>query len=405
MTRRERRLRPTIRLRLTVLYGVLFTVAAALLITISYLAVANQVGPRTSEGFEQRRERLADLLDVPVEELPEQGPPSPEGRESLRAAFESIERDVRSEFLDELLFQSLVAFAFTGAGSVALAWYMAGRALRPVDEMARAAHAISEETFDRRIDVEGPDDELRRLAETFNEMLDRLERAFETQRNFAADASHELRTPLAVLRAKADNVLSDEATGVATRTLARDVQLEVDRADRLVDALITLARADARSGDHEPIDLARVVGDVVGTFAKAADVAGIDLDLELGDALLTGDRPLLERLVSNLIDNALQHNIRAGWVRVSVATEGDHAELTVANSGAMLSDDDVEVMFERFYRTRDQSSSRRSGHGLGMAIIREVADAHGATITVEPHDDGGMTAKIRFPPARVAVGS
>lgn len=405
MTRRERRLRPTIRLRLTVLYGVLFTMAAAVLITISYLAVANQVGPRTSEGFEQRQERLADLLDVPIEELPEQGLPSPEGRESLRAAFESIERDVRSEFLDELLFQSLVAFAFTGAGSVALAWYMAGRALRPVDEMARAAHAISEETFDRRIDVEGPDDELRRLAETFNEMLDRLERAFETQRNFAADASHELRTPLAVLRAKADNVLSDEATGVATRTLARDVQLEVDRADRLVDALITLARADTRSGDHEPIDLARVVGDVVGTFAKAADVAGIDLDLELGDALLTGDRPLLERLVSNLIDNALQHNIRDGWVRVSVATEGDHAELTVANSGAMLSDDDVDVMFERFYRTRDQSSSRRSGHGLGMAIIREVADAHGATITVEPHDAGGMTAKIRFPPARVAVGS
>jgi signal transduction histidine kinase len=282
--------------------------------------------------------------------------------------------------------------------AIPVAWWLAGRVLRPIDDVTTEASTLSATSLSRRLPNDGPNDEFRRLKTAFNGMLDRLESAFESRQRFAADASHELRTPLAVLGAMADNVLDDHPADPRTRQFANEVRTQVNRSESLVESLLTLARADSVGQSRESVDLADVTAAAVSAVAEDAAHAGVSITLDLKDALVLGDPILLGRLIENAVDNAIKYNVtRDGWISVSTTIKGGDAILEVANSGKVLRADRVPQLFERF--ERGDVRSERDGHGLGMPIIRRVAQAHGGTATASPRRGGGMKLRVTIPVA------
>ncbi len=224
-------------------------------------------------------------------------------------------------------------------------------------------------------------------------MLARLEVAFHTQRRFSADVSHEIRTPLAIIKAEAEVTLGDGLSTERERRLARSVLDATDRAEALVASLLALARSESTMLTRDRVDLAELAGDVVGERIEAADAAGVSLDLDLGTAIVDGDRYLLERLLANLVDNAITHNASRGWVRVSVDTAGARVLVRVTNGGAPLSATDLERMLEPF----DRLAPERPGFGLGMTIVRSVTEAHGGTVRLGARPKGGLDVTVELP--------
>lgn len=386
-------IRPTIRLRLTLLYGVLFLVTSGVLIGVAYLFVANDVGHERSPTV--RREHVEEIFanaGIPGPNTGTSGRPEPSP--ALEEALNQFAEDARQALLNDLLTQSLLALTITASASLALAWWVAGRALKPVDAITEAASKLSEANLHERLPNEGPDDELQRLRSSFNEMLGRLEKGFEIRRRFAADASHELRTPLAVLQAQADNVLADPEVAPSARELAIDVQIQVKRAEHLVEALLALARAEDDSSEHTELDLAELVGDVVGELVAEADAQKLELHLELEDADIVGDLALVRLLASNIIRNAIVHNNENGWLKVSVSRSEEVCELRVENSGLLLDEEQLSDLFQRF--KQGNGTGKQRGHGLGLAIVEAVARAHDAEVVANPRSDGGLDLKIRF---------
>jgi len=276
---------------------------------------------------------------------------------------------------------------------------MAGRVLRPIRQITAHARRASEATLGERIGLRGPPDELKELGDTIDAMLGRLEAAFASQRWFAAQASHELRTPLTVMRAEADVAVAAPDATARERRLGEAVRAAVDRGERLIDGLLAMSRSESSLRDNAPIDLAELVGDVVGDQVRAADAAGITVDLELEAAPVAGDRMLLERLAGNLIGNAIRHNYRGGWMRVSVATEASHAVLRVVNSGPVLAPGAVAALFEPFQRGQGVNPGRPHGFGLGLAIVRSVATAHDGEVAATSPAEGGLVVTVRLPVA------
>jgi signal transduction histidine kinase len=268
-----------------------------------------------------------------------------------------------------------------------------------VQRITAHARRASQSTLADRIDLRGPPDELRELADTFDAMLDRLQAAFEAQRRFAAQASHELRTPLAIMRAEADVALNAPDVTERERRLAEAIQHATERSERLVDGLLALARSESTLRDDTRVDLAELVGDVVGEQALAADAAGVELDLDLGevDVTVSGDRALLWRLVGNLVENAIRYNQPKGWARVSVGVDGGQAVLRVANSGPRVASETVEALFEPFRRGVGSGRDRPAGFGLGLAIARTVVLAHGGEIEAAAPASGGLVVTARIP--------
>jgi len=374
------RLRPTIRLRLTLLYGGLFLGASVLLLALTYGLLSRALAPPSPPDADNVEERSGDQGSV------------------LEQLFEA-RSDEREAALSEVLTQSLVALLLTSGGAMALGWVVAGRVLRPVRQITAHARHASEATLGERIGLRGPPDELKELADTIDAMLGRLEDAFAAQRRFAAEASHELRTPLAIIRAEADVVLAAPDATARERRLGEAVRTAADRSERLVDGLLALARSESTLRDDVRIDLAEVVGDGVGEQTRAADAAGITIDLALAAAPVMGDRMLLERLVGNLVENAIRHNRRGGWVRVAVGTEARQAVLRVANGGTVLAPDAVAALFEPFRRGRGDRRDRASGFGLGLAIVRSVATVHGGAVEATAPAEGGLVVSVRLPVA------
>lgn len=386
----------TIRLRLTLLYAALFTITSAALILTAYLFVnGGAVGP---ERIQRDRMLIAEAFDAAgIEQVGEFGRVGGQRGagngglpDEVSAALVELTNDARDDVLAELLTRSLLAFALTAGGSILLAWWVAGRALAPVDAITAAANQLSVQNLHDRLPDTGPDDELRRLRRSFNAMLDRLEAGFESQRRFAADASHELRTPFAVLRARADNVLSGADTSTKT-AFASDVCAEVDRAEHLVSALLALARAE-QPIEYRPIDVAEMVGDVVGDLAPLADQHSIDVRLALAEGSTSGDVALVTSMVRNLVRNGIVHNIDGGLLDVEVVNEGTEVLLRFENSGQLLDADEVETLFQRFRRGREAAD--RHGHGLGLAIVDAVAVAHGFDLRAEPRPGGGLRIEV-----------
>jgi signal transduction histidine kinase len=298
--------------------------------------------------------------------------------------------------------QQFLVFSLAGLGVATLAagglgWAVSARVLRPLRAITTAARTASQENLDQRLALTGPPDELKELADTFDGMLARLDGAFASQRRFVANASHELRTPLTEMRTLIDVTLGEPGRPAAPQDgVLAGVRAAVDRSEELIEALLILARSDRGLGQTEVVDLPTAVEDAVDQAATAAAARQVTIGTSLQTAQVTGDRVLIERLVTNLIDNAVRHNMPGGWVQAATRCETGFAELTITNGGEPIPPDQVGGLFEPFRRLAGRAGSR-PGAGLGLSIVASVARAHGGQATAHARPDGGLDVQIRLP--------
>jgi signal transduction histidine kinase len=384
----------TVRVRLTLLYTGLFVACGAIVVAITYgLVAANLTNPQNKSTVVKAP---SDFIKSCKEALTSGKPVEPNTRQKCESAFnEGVDygaQTQRDAVLANLLRYSLTTFgAVTLFGAVA-GWFVAGRVLRPIHRITAAARAASEHDLSARVSLRGPRDELRELADTFDEMLERLDAAFEGQRRFIANASHELRTPLTVMRATIDVVLAKPAPSTDELVrMGQDVRAAVNHAEILIESLLTLARNVRGLAVHEPTDLATVVEDVVDEL----DPGDRRTHLDLEPAPVFGDPILLERLAANLVDNAVRHNVDGGQIWLATSTVDGHALLQVANTGPVVAGDAVGRLFEPFQRLHDRTGN--GGFGLGLAIVASIAGVHGGSATAEPRDGGGLSVTVRLP--------
>jgi signal transduction histidine kinase len=310
-----------------------------------------------------------------------------------------LRRTLSAEAANDALASLAVWYAVALAGmllaAAAVGWLMARRALAPVEEMTRFARRISEERLGERLAPGGPPDELRELGETLDAMLERLSGAFDAQRRFLANASHELRTPLAVIRAEADVALANPDPDVEElREVAVAVSESVIRTEALLDGLMLLARSQPGLLRPEPLDLAEIARRVARQSAAEASSLGVEVHVSAEPARTTGDRALVERLVANLLENGVRHNVPGGWVDVRVRADGDDAVVRVRNSGRVVAPEHVGRMTSPFERLGRHGDAQ--GAGLGLSIVQAVADAHRASLAIVAQPEGGLDVTVRF---------
>jgi signal transduction histidine kinase len=294
--------------------------------------------------------------------------------------------------LNHLLVYSVASLVGVTALSALAGWVLAGRILQPVHQLTATARSASERTLSTRMEVRGPHDELRELAETFDDMLARLDAAFSGQQKFIANASHELRTPLTVMRTSIDVVLAKAHPTIAELVaMGLEIRRAVDHAEHLIEALLTLARADRQLTRAEPIDLATVAEDALDT----ARLGDLTLETELQPAPVRGDPILIERLVMNLVDNAIRYNTPAGTIHLVTASQSPYVEFRVVNTGPVVPPDAVPGLLQPFTRLNDRTS--HEGHGLGLALVSSIATQHRATVALCPNPGGGLDVSVRFP--------
>ena len=387
--------RLTVRARLTLLYTGLFTLCGAIVVVVSYILVAHlrasvqgKQPPSVSASFAAlcRSEAASDHPDQNI---------LVKCASSLQLLGAQQQRDFT---LSHLLLYSLITLAVVIVLAAVLGWISSGRALRPVHQITTAARAASEHNLSARVAPTGPRDELRELAETFDEMLGRLQAAFEGQQRFIANASHELRTPLAVMGSTVDVVLDNpDSTPGELRGMAADIRAAVNDAEHLIGALLILARNERGLTVHEEVDLATVAEDVLDT----AGLGDRRVQATLEPAVISGDPVLAERLIANLVDNAVRYNIPAGDIWISTRTTAGSSQLTVANTGPVISPADTGRIFQPFQRLSHRTS--HDGSGLGLAIVASIAAIHGGTATARPRDDGGLSVTVTIPSAACGV--
>jgi len=393
----------TIRLRLTLWYGSLFLLTGFALLAINFLLV-RQAFPSDPGAF---RSAAAERVGIPRDafnpgrraQFPRDGGPplvfAP--GEVLDAAAEQIKEDT----LRRLLAQSTLLLVALTIPSLGLGWIMAGRMLRPIAEITATARRISDEHLHERVALGGPPDELRELADQFDVMLDRLQRAFEAQRSFVANAAHELRTPLTVIRTELDVSLDrEDLSRNELRDMVAVIRRALERAQALIDALLMLARADSPPGPAARVDLSAVARRSLAMHADAAQARDLSVESDLADCDVHGDRVLLEGMVDNLVANAIAHNRPAGWVRVAVTPHTGGVTLVVSNSGDTIGADEAEQLFARFARRDDSRSRESGGYGLGLSIVRAVAEHHGGSAVASPVEGGGLEVRVTLPRGR-----
>jgi len=392
--RRARLPRRTVQLRLTLLYGGLFLLSGAGLLLLTYALVAHQLpsgsaltgraGPRTGRAlFITANGGCAGQPGA----LPLQPGQVAQCLSQQRAAE-----------LSQLLTDSGIGLGVMTVVSIGLGWLVAGRVLAPLRTITAAAQRISASSLHERLALAGPDDELKELGDTFDRLLGRLEASFGAQQQFVANASHELRTPLARQRTVAEVALADPEPTVASlraaceRVLAAGVQQE-----KLIEALLTLARSERGLDRRDPFDLGAVTGEIVSSRGAGAAARQVTLTAALAPAPTHGDARLAGWLVANLVDNALRHNLPGGSAEVVTGIRGGQATVTVANTGPVIPPDRVAQLFQPFQRLAATRVAARDGLGLGLPIVSAIAAAHGADLWAAARPGGGLYAEIRFP--------
>ena len=324
----------------------------------------------------------------------------PPGSQEVKVA-RAIQRQLTADALHRLLFEYLGALLVMTMVAVATGYLLAGRALRPLREITATARRVSGENLGERIALAGPADELRELADTFDGMLSRLDAAFASQRHFVANASHELRTPLAIMRTEVDVTLADPKASLdELRTMGETVRETVDRCERLIGSLLTLARSEAAVGRGEAVDLAALAGDCITDLRVRADEASVLVHDDLEPAVTCGDPALVERLLANLLDNGIRHNEPGGFLDVSTRTLDGRVRLVVANGGAKIAADEAPGLTQPFRRR----SRAVPGFGLGLSIVRSVAEAHGGSAEVIARASGGLEVRVDLPAAPTEPG-
>jgi signal transduction histidine kinase len=383
--------RPTLRVRMALLYGgLVLLVGVSLLFTCVILldhaiATAHVFDPSRKLGFQSHHHFVPLAINTEV-------------------------ADTQSGAITYLLHTGLIYFGIIVVIGTTGGYLLAKQALRPIAKLTQTARALSTETLDQRIGLGGPDDELRELADTFDDMLARLDAAFDSQRLFVANASHELRTPLSVIRTELEVTLSDpDADPEELRRMGKVVAEATERAQRLVTSLLTLARLQAVGGGElevsEPVDLAWLVPAALHAVAAEADEKRIRIETEIEPAATVGDPRLLERLIGNLVENAIRHNVPDGWLRISTGQAADKVWLHVANGGTVIPSSDVDRLFEPFRRGGRARTGAR-GAGLGLAIVRLIVESHRGRLQAAAPPFGGLAIRVELPrePAKDAAG-
>jgi signal transduction histidine kinase len=306
--------------------------------------------------------------------------------------------------LDSFRIASAIALGLIGVLSFGLSWWMAGRVLRPVHAITDAARRLSEQTLHRRINLEGPDDELKELADTFDAMLGRLDRAFRSQQRFVANASHELRTPLATERVLIDEALANRSAQPEDfRSILEQLRTNSEETERLVDALLVLARSERGLDRWSEVDLAATAQGALDAAALEAGLKGVELRSELSPVAVKGDPGLLDRLVGNILENGIRHNFAGGWVEVTTSRSGTWAVLEVTNTGPLLDEVTVATLTEPFRRAGPDRSADDGGFGLGLSIVDGVVNAHLGSMTLHPRPGGGLEVQVQLPAATGTV--
>jgi signal transduction histidine kinase len=387
---------PTIRLRLALLYGAVFLVTGTVLLTIGYLLVRN--GLRDHHQLNVTLQRLGRPADT-TDGLLSRALGSPPGSQEVKLAH-AIQHQLTADALNRLLLEYLGALLAMTVVAVATGYFLAGRALRPLREISATARRVSGENLGERIALAGPSDELRELADTFDGMLSRLDAAFASQRHFVANASHELRTPLAIMRTEVDVTLADpEASRHELRAMGETVRETVDRCERLIGSLLTLARSEAAAGPGERVDVAALAGDCITDLRARAHEARVVVHDDLEAASTFADPALVERLLANLLDNGIHHNEPGGFLEVSSRTVDGRIKLVVTNGGERI-DDAVAAELTQPFRRRSRSVA---GFGLGLSIVRSVAEAYGGSAEVIARPKGGLEVRVDLPAAPSAA--
>jgi signal transduction histidine kinase len=445
-----RRPHPSVRLRLTLTYTALFMVTGAALLGISYLLVQQrEKGPGIAVkvicGKGVNGQAIAQIGNT-VHTLPAAGPgvfalnpaqcpnlvgsiyyrsfsTGAGGLESGTVAGSALQAPVSpatkaelrnltaavslssSNTLDSFKIGSAIALGIMTIMSLGLSWWMAGRALAPVHRITDAARNLSERTLHARINLQGPNDELKQLADTFDAMLGRLEGAFASQRRFVANASHELRTPIATERVLIDEALANRsAIPDDLQMILEQLRANSEDTEHLIDSLLVLARSERGIEQSSPVDLASVVGSVLDQATVEAADAGIEVSSKLQPVTVNGDPGLLERLVGNLIENAIRHNMRGGSATVSVSADGQSraAALEVHNTGPVLDPASVDGLVEPFRRGGPDRASDHGGVGLGLSIVEAIVIAHHGTMTLKAPRGGGLYVRVEVPIAELS---
>lgn len=283
-------------------------------------------------------------------------------------------------------------------------WLLAGRALRPLQRITATARRVAGKSLHERIALDGPDDEIKELAETFDAMLDRLDRAFDGQRRFAANASHELRTPLTLNRTMIEVALDAPGSPQVSPQLGARLLAVNERHERLIDGLLVLASSEQHPGEHSRVDLAEIARQAIVMAGDAAGAAGVEIRATLAPAPVRGDAVLLERLALNLIDNAVRYNVtECGWVAIATGTRDGYSELVVQNTGPTVPENEIDGLFEPFRRLASAEHLSVNGHaattrgaGLGLSIVRAVANAHQGEVHAASLPGGGLAVHVRI---------
>ncbi|MBX6751472.1 MAG: HAMP domain-containing histidine kinase, partial [Micromonosporaceae bacterium] len=381
---RPRWFRPTLRLRLTILNGVLLVAGALVIVLLGWLVVGHAMSEAQALPPGTRLVNATTGVEVDYGEW----------RSGVLA---------RARW--EMLLAGLLAVALVGAAGVAGAYFVAGRALRPLQQVTTTARALTGDTLDQRIRYVGADDEVAELANTFDAMMDRISATFDSQKRFVANASHELRTPLTVMRTEVEVTLADPDADIEEyRRMAKVVRDGSERANALVESLLLLARTEAQSGRRlskkVPADLADCVTSALSAMSREIDRIHLMVEQDLQPAPVVGDPGLLDRLAGNLIENAVRYNHLHGNIWVRTGGDDEHSWLVVRNTGFDVEPADVPRLFEPFRRGGRERTGGR-GSGLGLSIVRAVADAHGGTVTATANPEGGLEVTLTLPSAKV----
>jgi signal transduction histidine kinase len=297
----------------------------------------------------------------------------------------------------EILIICAIVLAAITVAAASIGWIIAGRVLRPLSTITAAARRIAASSLHERLGLHGPDDELKELADTLDDLFARLEASFDVQRRFAANASHELRTPLTRERTLLQVTLADPAATTGTwQAVSRELLASNAEQERLIEALLTLAGSEAGAGEREPLDLAAITGEALAAARPAIGRLDLHVHADIRPAILDGDPLLVQQLVNNLIDNAIRHNKPGGNIQITTSTSYAGAVLSVTNSGQVIPPTEVDRLFQPFQRLGPRPA--RHGHGLGLSIVRAIATAHGATIGARALPGGGLAIDVTFSP-------
>ena len=395
-----------IRARLTLLYAVLFLAAGSVLLGLTYGLVASRL-PATTSISKLSSNQQAKLLDACKQgQQPRKlggggkaqvRPVNPACLKLTSEVANAAKASQRDQTLNTLLLFSLLGLGLMAVVSGGLGWVVSGRVLRPVRIITETARRASEQHLGERLSLKGPKDELKELADTFDDMLERLDAAFASQKRFVANASHELRTPLTVMRTAIDVTLAKPSRKPEQlEAMAEKVRRSVGRAEEMIDGLLTLAVSDRGQSGHEPFDLATAAEDALDAASTAIAELELRVELVLDPAETAGDQFLLDRMIANLVENAVRHNIRYGWIRVRTGANDGRTFFEIANSGPFVPKDAIRSLFEPFGRAEARVNPQK-GVGLGLSIVDSIALAHDASVDVRSQIEGGLAITVVFP--------